>query len=192
MATNFLPTENNAISIGLKRLADRTVSPELTKKKGKWHQYEAKQWEDIEPRNFMVNNPELFCFDLLGNIQLISCDQGSNEGFIQLFTAMYFHTKKDDRDGQRRLHRLKEVTKIIAMVPRRKSRFQNEPVMKPPGKSDNGMVCFKKCYLVRYCPDGTTPQDTELALNAIAEVRLLKGEGFGCCVLLILTTSQWL
>jgi hypothetical protein len=119
----------------------------------------------------MGNNPEFFCLDLRGGLQLISCDQGPNEGFIQPFTALYFHANKDDRDAQRRLSYLKETTKIIAMVPRRKSRLINEPIMKPPGKGDTGVPRFKKCYLVRFCPTGSSEKDTEAALLAITEVR---------------------
>jgi hypothetical protein len=29
---------------------------------------------------------------------------------------------------------------------------KNEPILKPPGKGDNGSLVLKKCYLVRLCP----------------------------------------
>ena len=73
--------------------------------------------------------------------------------------------------GQKQLKRLQDITKIVAMVPRRKSVSENEPVMKPPGKGDNGVACFKKCYFIRFCPDGSDAREKESALNAIAEVR---------------------
>jgi hypothetical protein len=173
MATNLSCIIDDATgSRGLKHVA-AVVSPGgLKNKKNKSHRYDMKHdCEEIEPRNLMGNNSELFCLDLRGQIQLIWCDQGSNEGFLQPFSALYFHSNPNDREAQRKVQELRKITKIIAMVPRRKNRIENEPIMKPPGKGDNGVSRFKKCYLVRFCPLGSCAEEKEAALCAIAEVR---------------------
>ena len=171
MAANMSSAEDES-KAGSKRKTDRAVSPESTKKNGKHCQHELQQWKDIVPRNFMGNNPELFCLDLPGNIQpALFCDQGPNEGFAQPFAAPCFHTRDDDKDGQKKLARLQEMTKIVAMVPRRMSRSENEPIMKPLAKGETGLPRFKKCYFVRFCPYGSSSEDKQQALKAIAEVR---------------------
>jgi hypothetical protein len=170
MATNPSSVED-ATNTGLKRKTDRAVSPESTKKNNNHCHYELQDWKDVIPRNFMGNNPELFCLDLPGKIELIFCDQGLNEGFVQPFTAMYFHARDNDKDGQNKLIKLKKRTKIIAMVPRRASHLQNEPIMKPLAKGETGMPRFKKCYFVRYCPCGSSFEEKQDALKAVAEVR---------------------
>jgi hypothetical protein len=71
---------------------------------------EKKEWGEIQTKNLMGNNQELCCLELQGGIELISCDQGQNEGFMQLFTAECFCTKMDDREGKRVLRDLKEKT----------------------------------------------------------------------------------
>lgn len=172
---------------GSKRPAMNVVSPNSAKKKtiARPIHYEKKEWGEIQAKNLMGNNSELYCLELQGGIELISCDHGQNEGFIQPFTAKYFYTRKDDRDGQKVFRDLKEKTHIIAMVPRRMARERDEPIMKPPGKADNGVARFKKCYLVRFCPGGSTSEEKEMALRAIAEVRhkmmRLEGTCFFTC-----------
>ena len=144
-------------------------------KKARVHEPEVcnlKSLDEIVPKNLMNNHPELTCYDMAGGIQLVACDQGTNEGFIQPFTALYFHTRQEDRDATRKVAELRKATNVIAMVSRRWSKEKDEPVMKHPGKNDNGVVKYKKCYLVRYLiPGGANNENDKRALQTIASVR---------------------
>ena len=129
-----------------------------------------KELDEIEPRILMGNNPEMYIAEAQGGLEFIYCDQGLSEGFINPFTVKYFHVNPEDRTGMNNLAKYKKITKIIAIAPRRKSATENEPAMKPAGKSDNQTVKYKKSYLVRYCPEGSTSSEKHTALQAITDV----------------------
>ena len=77
------------------------ISPVAGSQSKKWQdgktRYGVKAFDEMKPRSLMSNNPEITCVNLAGCIQLIACDQGGTEGFIQPFVSLYFNTKENDR-----------------------------------------------------------------------------------------------
>ena len=140
------------------------VSPSRVSKRQK---YELKKFKEVKERNLMTNNPEFYVETMKGGfLQLVWCDQQGKEGFIHPFLDKLFDK------APRHLNeyaRIKQVTNVIAQVPRRFSKAINEPQMKD-GKDNNR---YKKSYLVRYSPSGFSYESDMNALGLIADVSMM-------------------
>lgn len=100
------------------------------------------------PSNFLGTGPEFFMIRLKGNLELIYCDQGSNEGFLKGLMDTLFQVKPGNLAQEKIRDDLVAKTNILCVVPRRKSHSENVPQLK---NADNGSaVKYKKMYFVRY------------------------------------------
>lgn len=126
--------------------------------------------ESLIPSYFVGTQPELFVIQLRGGLELIYCNQGSNEGFLQPLISALFQVSPGDQSGIQIRNNLCKKTKILCAVPRRESREENTPQLKT--SESNGSVKYKKLYFVRY--PGITANgggSRRQALETIAQVR---------------------
>jgi hypothetical protein len=92
--------------------------------------------------NFCGAHPELFLERLQGNIELVWCDNGTKEGFIDPFVKAFFHYDKKNPNAVKTFEELKKKTGIFVGVSRRISREVNQSQLKEG--NNNGM--FKLTY----------------------------------------------
>ena len=96
------------------------------------------------PSNLSGTHPELFLERLQGNIELVWCNDGKKEGFIDPFVKAFFHCDKTNPNAVKMLEDLKKKTGVFVAVSRRISREKNESQFKE-GNHDG---LFKlKCFL---------------------------------------------
>lgn len=107
----------------------------------------------------------MYLVQMRGPIELIYCNQGLNEAFLNPFMSMYFHSggssfeEVGSRNTKNQVIELRKKTKIIAAVPRRINLQTNEPEMKPGSKNDTRR--YKKCYFVSYTKDESERSDND-------------------------------
>lgn len=153
-----------------KRKMAGEVTPDKKQRQGK---IVLRGIDEIEPRNLLSTHPELYYVTMKGEIDLIYCDQGATEAFVYPVITKMFSVRSDDHTGKIHQRDLKEVTRVIAVASRRKSKELNEPEMKS-GSARNETAKFKKCYFVRLKEyDDYVSENKEgkiKALEAIAKV----------------------
>ena len=96
--------------------------------------------DNIDPSNYISTGTEKFSINMRGPIDLIGCNQGSTEGFVNPFIEAYFNQKSLDTTKC-----LKKNTNIIAVVSRHVGMNVNKPQMKQV-KSRS----YKMSYFVSY------------------------------------------
>jgi hypothetical protein len=131
----------------------------------------------ITPSYYVGNIPEFFLLRLQAGLELIYCDQGAGEAFLNPIIHTLFNVNSKDKVGIKMRNELQEKTHILCVASRRKSRQINEPITKPAGSGNNPTTNndssknFKKIYLLRYCgTTGSTQQQQHTALEALAQV----------------------
>ncbi len=100
----------------------------------------------VTPSNLSGTHPELFLERLQGNIELVWCDDGKKEGFIDPFVKAFFHYEEKNPNAVKTYEELKKKTGIFVGVSRRISQEMNEPQLKQGNQG--GM--FKLTYFVRH------------------------------------------
>jgi len=101
--------------------------------------------EGVLPSNLSGVHPELFIERLQGNIELVWCDDGKKEGFIDPFLKAFFHYDKKSPNAVKKFEELKKKTGIFVGVSRRISKEMNEPEL----KEGNHGGMFKLTYFIR-------------------------------------------
>ena len=115
-----------------------------------------KSLQDVQPKSFLYKRPELVSINMRGCIDLIACNQGLKEGFINPFIDTYFNYDPSDRAAESKGKRLKAATSIIAAVARRTSLTSNTARKKIVTVKDETRE-YKMSYLVCYRPlEGST------------------------------------
>jgi hypothetical protein len=123
--------------------------------------------EGETPSNLSGAHPELFIEKLQGNIELIWCDDGKKEGFIDPFVKAFFHYDKKNPNAVKTFEELKKNTGIFVGVSRRLSRQRNEAALKEGNQG--GM--FKLTYFIRHSDwNNHLEMDCRLCLEKIADV----------------------
>ena len=124
--------------------------------------------EGAKPSNFSGAHPELFLQKLQGNIELVWCDDGKKEGFIDPFVKAFFHYDKKNPNAVKTFKELKKKTCIFVGVSRRISRQMNESEL----KEGNHGGMFKLTYFVRHVNrNKSDPElDHRMCLETIADV----------------------
>jgi hypothetical protein len=102
--------------------------------------------EGVKPSNLSGAHPELFLERLQGNIELVWCNDGTKEGFIDPFVKAFFHYEEKNPNAVKTYEELKKKTGIFVGVSRRISQEMNEPQLKQGNQG--GM--FKLTYFVRH------------------------------------------
>jgi hypothetical protein len=122
----------------------------------------------VTPSNLSGMHPELFLERLQGNIELVWCDDGKREGFIDPFVKAFFHYDKMNPNAVKTFEDLKKKTGIFVGVSRRISREKNESQF----KEGNHGGLFKLTYFVRHCGSNSSNLvlDHRVCLEAIADV----------------------
>lgn len=123
------------------------------------------------PVNLRSSHPELFLESLQGNIDIIWCNDGIKEGYIDpLMKALFAHDKKDAK-AFKVMEELKMKTGIFAAAGRRISRTENQVQMK---EGNNGGM-FKLTYLIRHRNGhhGNNDVNQRQCLEHIADVSVL-------------------
>lgn len=128
--------------------------------------------EDVQPKSFLYKGPELVSVDMRGCIDLIICNQGLQEGFINPFINAYFNYNPSDRTAQTNGKRLKAATSIIAAVARRTSLASNTARKKIVTVKEETRE-YKTSYLVCYRPHGSSSSDRLASLRGVCKVRIV-------------------
>ena len=126
--------------------------------------------ESVEPISLCASHPEMFLERLQGNIELVYCDDGLKEGFIDTFNKAYFHVDKSKPDAVKKYQELKAKTGIFVAVCRRLNRETNQPHLK---EGTNGGM-FKQTYFVRHAKWSSDDLETDhrTCLQTIADVSI--------------------
>lgn len=101
--------------------------------------------QGTSPVNLRSSHPELFVESLLGNIDIIWCNDGNREGFIDPLMKALFSPDKRDIKALKIMEELKRNTHIFAATGRRVSPTENQVQMK---QGNNGAM-YKLTYLIR-------------------------------------------
>jgi len=122
----------------------------------------------VIPSNLSGTHPELFLERLQGNIDLVWCDDGKKEGFIDPFVKAYFHYDKTNPNAVKMFENLKRKTGIFVGVSRRISLEKNESQF----KEGNHGGLSKLTYFVRHSGSNNSDlvSDHRVCLEAIADV----------------------
>jgi hypothetical protein len=100
----------------------------------------------VTPSNLSGTHPELFLERLQGNIELIWCDDGKKEGYIDPFVKAYFQYDRTIVTEMKTFEDLKKKTGIFIAVSRRISQKVNQATLK---QVNNGGL-FKLTYFIRH------------------------------------------
>jgi hypothetical protein len=121
-----------------------------------------------EPINLCGSHPEMFLESLAGNIEIVWCDDGAKEGFVDTFNKAYFNVDTTNAEAVRKASELRQKTGIFVACSRRISRHINKPVMK---EGSNGLS-YKSTYYVRFAARNNTDKEKEqlICLRAMAQV----------------------
>ena len=142
---------------GTNSIVTNSVSPENTKKSKTTHSTEGATADfsmvtclpkSMLPSYFLGTVPEMFVIELQGGIELIYCNQGNSEAFVQPLVNAFFQVPPENKTAVALRKELVEKTQILCVVPRRVSHKENVPQTKP---AQNGTTTvYKKMYFVRY------------------------------------------
>jgi hypothetical protein len=126
------------------------------------------QVKGVTPSDLSGTHPEWFLERLQGNTDLVWCDDGKREGFIDPFVKAFFHCDKTNPNAVKTFEDPKKKTGTFVGVSRRVSREKNESQFKE-GNHD-GM--FKLTYFVRCggSNNSNLASDHRVCLEAIADV----------------------
>lgn len=121
-----------------------------------------------QPINLSSSHPEMFLESLQGNIEIIWCDDGIKEGFVDTFNKAYFNVDNTMPDAVKKARELREKTGIFVSCSRRISRESNNPVM----KAGNNGGSYKSIYFIRLASqnDKDVEREQRLCLETIANV----------------------
>jgi hypothetical protein len=122
----------------------------------------------VTPSNLSGAHPELFVERLQGNIELVWCNDGKKEGFIDPFVKAFFHCDKKNPNAVKMFEDLKKKTGIFVGVSRRISQETNEAKLKEGNQG--GM--FKLTYFVRHRGSNNADLvlDRRVCLETVADV----------------------
>ena len=154
-----------------KRAAQTVVTPNVDSQYKKKSKYEFKTTNDVVPKNLMANACEGYMISLKANIDLFYFEQGQTEAFVNPVVELLLGKKNDTHNWRIHKEQLSKISKIIAVVPRRKSWKEDEPDYKfSPTKTDPNAK-FKKHYFVSYDPMKSTKEDKKERLESVLTVR---------------------
>ncbi len=124
----------------------------------------------VTPSNLSGTHPELFLERLQGNMELVWCNDGKKEGFIDPFVKAFFHYDKTNPTAVKTFEDLKKKTGIFVGVSRRISWEKNESQF----KEGNHGGMFKLTYFIRHGSSNSSDlvSDHRVCLEAIADVSL--------------------
>jgi hypothetical protein len=127
--------------------------------------------EGVEPTNLCNSHPELFLESLQGNIDLVWCQDGKKEGYIDPFNKAFFEYERKNPNAVKTFMELKKKTGIFVATNRRISREVNEPDM----KEGNHGGLFKMTYYVRHRGWNNKELEREhrMCLETLAEVSVV-------------------
>lgn len=132
----------------------------------------------VPPSYFVGNTPEWLLIRLQGGVELIYCDQGKAEAFINPVIQQLFKAGPTDKAAINIRTELQQKTGILCCVARRKSREEDEPALKHAHANAHntyGNAQFKMTYFVRFCGQTrNTIQQRRFALETLAEVSKLQ------------------
>jgi hypothetical protein len=127
--------------------------------------------EGVEPTNLCSSHPELFLESLQGNIDLVWCQDGKKEGYIDPFNKAFFEYDRKNPNAVKTFMELKKKTGIFVAINRRISPEVNEPDM----KEGNHGGLFKMTYYVRHhgWNNKELERDHRMCLETLAEVSVV-------------------
>ena len=154
-----------------KRVVQNVITPNVEERSNKKAKYDFKTTHDVVPKNLMSNVCEGYMISLKANVDLFYFEQGQTEAFVNPVVELLLGKKNDTHNWRIQKEQLSKISKIIAVVPRRKSWKEDEPEYKfNPTKNDPNAK-FKKHYFVSYDPKRSTKQDKKERLESVLTVR---------------------
>ena len=135
-----------------KRSIDAIVTPSNDEGRNKRNKskFGFKAIDEVVPKNLMANACEGYMISLRGNIDLFYFEQGQTEAFVNPIVELLVGTKNDMHNWRIHKEQLSKISKIIAVVPRRKNRNEDEPEWKHIPRKLDPNAKFKKHYFVSY------------------------------------------
>lgn len=134
--------------------------------------------EEVTPKNLMANACEAYMISLRGNIDLFYFEQGQTEAYVNPLVELLTTEKSDMHNWRVHKEQLTKMSKIIAVVPRRVSRAEDEPEWKFVATKLDPNAKFKKHYFVSYDDTGATKESKKERLEAMLKVRRTISNGY--------------
>ena len=159
-----------------KRSLETVVSPDDDnggKKNKRQSKYKFKEIRDVTPKNLMSNACEAYMISLRGNIDLFYFEQGQTEAFVNPVVELLLEKKTDMHNWEFHKKQLSDISKIIAVVPRRKCLKEDEPEWKYVVSKLDPNAKYKKHYFVSFDPRKSSPEQKKERLESVLKVRLL-------------------
>lgn len=155
-----------------KRVSTTVITPNNVQEKRKKTKYEFKKSQDVIPKNLMSNPVEAYMIKLRGNIDLFYFDQGQTEAFVNPVIDLLTGKGDDTHNWKVHKEQLSTHSKIIAVVPRRKSRNEDEPEWKFVATKTDPNAKFKKHYFVSYDEKGddVSQEERKSRLESVLKV----------------------
>ena len=133
--------------------------------------YKFKEIEDVIPKNLMSNACEAYMISLRGNIDLFYFEQGQTEAFVNPVVELLLGKKSDMHNWEFHKKQLSDISKIIAVIPRRKRLEEDEPEWKYVASKLDPNAKYKKHYFVSFDSKKSTHEKKKEQLESVLKVR---------------------